>query len=42
VFGGAHPTTRGIEHHLRTTRAALRARDGGVSVIHEAMEAMTT
>ena len=40
VFGGAHPTTRGIEHHLRTTRAALRARDGGVSAIREAVEAM--
>ena len=24
VLGGAHPTTRGIEHHLRTARAALR------------------
>ena len=24
VLGGAHPTTRGIEQHLRTARAGLR------------------
>ena len=29
VLGGAHPDTRGIEHHLRTARAALRARESG-------------
>ena len=29
VFGGAHPTTGGMEYHLRiATRAALRARGG--------------
>ena len=27
VLGGAHPTTKGIEVNLRTTRAALPARD---------------
>ena len=27
VFGGAHPTTEGIEGDLRDARAALRARE---------------
>ena len=27
VLGGAHPTTTGIEDHLRVARAILRARD---------------
>ena len=27
VLGGAHPVTRGIEHHLRNSRAVLRARE---------------
>ena len=27
VFGGAHPTTKGIEHTLRDARAALHARE---------------
>ena len=27
VFGGAHPTTAGIERHLGLARAALRARE---------------
>ena len=27
VLGGAHPTTTGIEDHLRVARAALRARE---------------
>ena len=27
VFGGAHPTTKGIEFHLRKARAALRGRE---------------
>jgi hypothetical protein len=40
VFGGAHPITLRIESNLRSARATLRARDDGVSVIHEAMEAM--
>ena len=41
VFGGAHPITTGIERNLRNTRAALGARDGGVSAIRDAVEAMT-
>ena len=31
VLGGTHPDTRGIEHHLRTARAALCARESGTS-----------
>ena len=27
VFGGAHPTTTGIERHLRNARAVLRSRE---------------
>ena len=27
VFGGAHPTTEGIERDLRKSRAVLRARE---------------
>ena len=27
VLGGSHPTTGGIERHLRDARAALRARE---------------
>ena len=27
VLGGAHPTVKGIEHHLRNARAALRTRE---------------
>ena len=27
VFGGAHPTTTGVERHLRNARAALRTRE---------------
>ena len=41
VLGGAHPTTKGIQDALQDARAALRARDGGVSAIREAVEAMT-
>ena len=41
VFGGAHPLTAGIERGLDRSRAALRARDGGVSAIQEAVEKMT-
>ena len=33
VLGGAHPTTRAIEYDLRTTRAALRAREAGERVV---------
>ena len=29
VLGGAHPTTTGIDDHLRTARTALRAREEG-------------
>ena len=42
VLGGAHPLTRGIEGDMRNARAALRARDGGVSAIRDAVEAMTS
>ena len=42
VLGSAHPTTEGIADALRNARAALRARDGGVSAIREAVEAMTS
>jgi len=41
VLGGAHPTTFGIESHLRPSRAALRARDGDVESIREEVAAMT-
>ena len=42
VLGGAHPLTRGIEGDMKKARAALRARDGGVSAIRDAVEAMTS
>ena len=35
VLGGAHPLTGSIEIRLREARAALAARDGGVSAIRE-------
>ena len=41
VLGGTHPVTTFIECHLRNARAALAARDGDVSSVCEAMEAMT-
>ena len=40
VLGGAHPLTVEIERMLQFVRAELRARDGGVSAIREAVEAM--
>ena len=40
VLGGAHPTTEGMETSLRNAQATLRARDGGVSGIREAVAAM--
>ena len=40
VLGGAHPLTIDTEHNLKIIRAALHARDGGVSAIGEAVEAM--
>ena len=33
VFGGAHPTTLGIERDLRNSRTVLRAREDGKEVI---------
>ena len=41
VYGGSHPLTAGIEAALRLARVALAARDGGVSAIRDAVEAMT-
>ena len=41
VLGGAHPLTTVIGVSLRDTRTILRARDGGVSAIREAVEKMT-
>ena len=41
VFGGAHPTTTGIGAELRKARAALRAREGDVEPLREAVAAMT-
>ena len=42
VFGGEHPSTVEIELHLRTSRAALHAREGdGVSSACEAVDKMT-
>ena len=40
VFGGTHPFTGRIELPLREARAVLAARDGGVSAIRDAVEAM--
>ena len=40
VLGGAHPTTAGTGEVLQEARAALSARDGGVSAIREAVQAM--
>ena len=33
VLGGAHPTTTGIDDHLRNARTVLRAREAGHRVI---------
>ena len=41
VLGGAHPLTTVIDRSLREARAALAVRDGDVSSVCEAMEAMT-
>ena len=41
VMGGAHPLTEGIENDLRNARAALRAREGAVESLSEAVAAMT-
>ena len=42
VYGASHPYTTGHEESLRKSRAALAARDGGVSAIRDAVEAMTS
>ena len=42
VLGGSHPLTEVVEFRLREARAALAARDGGVSAIRDAVEAMTS
>ena len=41
VLGGAHPITTGIEGALQNARAALRAREGSVKSVCEAIGAMT-
>ena len=41
VLGGAHPVTAGIERRLREARDALRALEGDVRSIREAVEAVT-
>ena len=42
VFGGTHPTTADIERALGKSLAKLSAREGDVSSVCEAVEAMTT
>jgi hypothetical protein len=42
VLGGSYPLTTGIDRSLREARAALAARDGEVSSVCEAVEAMTS
>ena len=37
VLGGAHPTTTGIERHLREARAALAARETPSARLEEAL-----
>jgi len=39
VLGGAHPATKSIEHELQGAQAALRAREGDLDPILEAVEA---
>jgi len=41
VLGGAHPLTVATELRLQLARAVRAARDGGVSAIRDAVEAMT-
>ena len=41
VFGGAHPATTAHEASLRDARAALRAREGDVESLRDAVAAMT-
>ena len=40
VMGGGHPFLGTTKRELQDARAALRARDGGVSAIREAVDAM--
>ena len=40
VLGGAHPLTGQIENALQSARAALRAREGAVESLREAVAAM--
>ncbi|CAH0379443.1 unnamed protein product [Pelagomonas calceolata] len=41
VFGSAYPTTKAIEHALEMSREALRAHEGDVNSLRDAVEAMT-
>ena len=41
VLGGAHRFTVEVEHNLGDVRAALRAREGAVSAIRDAIAATT-
>ena len=41
VLGGAHPITEEIEDDFQNARAALRAREGTVESLSEAVAAMT-
>ena len=41
VFGGTHPFTAETEQNSRVIRAAIRAREGAVSAIRDAMAATT-
>jgi len=40
VLGGEHPLTRRVDYELRLTRAALRAREGDVESLRNAIETM--
>ena len=41
VFGGAYPRVMDIQGNVEIARAALRAREGDVDALREAVEAMT-
>ena len=41
VLGGEHPLTRRIEYELQLTRATLRAHEGDIESLQNAVEAMT-
>ena len=40
VLGGAHPVVQGTERSLENARAALRAREGDVDALREAVDAL--